>query len=593
MILAERNHVEIYKKLSPAVVGLACSGTFPLLGRESTFTGTGVVISPDGLILTSATVAPKDAHDIKVYFTDGRVRNATLKHFDQASEGVLLKVEATGLTSMRVADSAGCQAGDPVYSWGNPYLTIEKDGVVSLSAGTISGLYSLSSVDVESRYLGPVIETDAAINPGSDGGPLTDAEGSLIGIQSLAFSKTRWLGISIPTRRLMDAMPELAALKPVRPAPLSGELARAWAPQKALAEAASAAGKATVAIRVMREDETEEPPADRGAEVLKPEKPIPNDDLRAAFESSRPSRGSASGFIVRPEGIIVTAAFNVSDSTETNAKDEAAPAPPETPRPPAPFPRRPRRAKPPDKPAKIAKIFVYLPDGSRSEATLLGMDVFSDLAVLKLAAPAGKTFPHVELAPAADLKQGSYIAVLGRSEAPGGVTINSGRVSARGRFEQTCCEISPLINFGNLGGPVIDLQGRVVGMATHLGEKTPWRQNCGVGFMLQGEQIQKALPDLLAGRTLSRPKRAFLGVQGDMAAQDVTGVRLVQVVPRSAADKAGLRKGDIILDIDGAPVHDWLGLLSVMHSARPGQTVKIKIRRGAQEMTLPVELGEN
>ena len=80
----EEPHAALFKRLSAAVVGIGCTGTTSS-GAPSGFYGTGVVVSPDGLVLTDLTVVPKDGRDVKVYFTDGRVMAAELKRVDAPS----------------------------------------------------------------------------------------------------------------------------------------------------------------------------------------------------------------------------------------------------------------------------------------------------------------------------------------------------------------------------------------------------------------------------------------------------------------------------------------------------------------------------
>ena len=580
----EQAHVDIYKKLAASVVGINCK--FPASGTRpaGSMFGTGTVISSDGLVLTDTTVVPKDAEEIKVYFIDGNVRTGVLKQSDESSESALIKVEASGLTFMTLADSNECKVGDPVYSWGNPYFTIKNDGAVSLSTGAISGIYNVCSVDNQSRYMGRILETDAAVNPGSDGGPLTDASGNLIGIMSLAFSRTRWLGLAIPSRRVIDALPELKSLHLVKRMALNGPAVQAWAFQSALQLVSENAAKATVGVRVTREDEKEEPAANRRLEELKPQEIVPSEpaNIRALKEARRPTQGVSSGFIIDPKGLVITSAFNLDVSSAIN----------ETP---VPLINRTNgKLKANQKyleKHKRQKIYVYLPDGIRVEASLLAEDKYFDLAVLQLKGKAGTVYPYVQLETDANLLQGSSVAVLGRSESPGDVTLNVGRVSATKRIKDTCCQISALINYGNQGGPVIDLQGRIIGMASHLAEQTPWRQNCGVGFMLQSSVIQKILPDLMAGKKVAQPKFASLGVQGDMGALDVNGARIIRVTPLGPAANAGLKEGDIIIEFDGVVIEDWLGLLRILHEQEPGQTVSLKIVRKNEKLEINIELG--
>jgi serine protease Do len=184
------------------------------------------------------------------------------------------------------------------------------------------------------------------------------------------------------------------------------------------------------------------------------------------------------------------------------------------------------------------------------------------------------------------------VAALGRSEMPGDYTLNSGPVSATNRFQGACNQINLMLNYGNLGGPVVDLEGRLVGLAVQLGPRTAWRQNCGVAFMLNAPTIRQILPDLQAGKTLERPARPYLGVQSDIGALDVKGARVNQVMPDTAASEAGIRKGDIIIQFNGQAIEDWEGLVRAIQAAKVGDTVKIKLRRGEEELEVEAVMGQ-
>ena len=238
---------------------------------------------------------------------------------------------------------------------------------------------------------------------------------------------------------------------------------------------------------------------------------------------------------------------------------------------------------------KIKQIYIYLPDGTRADAMLVSKDEYYDLAVLKVEPTALGKMKPIEWAPK-PLSQGAAIAVLGRSEPPGRITLNSGSVSAVGRYEGSCTQISGLIDYGNLGGPVIDLDGHVVGMAVHLNEKTPWRQNCGVGFMLNADMNAKVLQDLLAGKKPSRPGRPFLGLESDPTG-DVKGAKIRSVTLKGPAALAGLMAGDMITVFDAKPVENWPTLLLALHSKKPGDTIKLTIKRADKDMTFDLKLG--
>jgi S1-C subfamily serine protease len=553
-------HTHIYRQLASAVVGITCKRKDQRPDEPGEFFGTGTVVSPNGLILTATTVVPEDGENIKVYFVDGRVMPAEIRQVDKATEGVLLRIKAEKLTCMKLADSSTCKVGDPAYSWGNPFHTIMKDGMVSLSTGTISGIYDLSSVDDESRYVGPVLETDAALNPGSDGGPLTDADGNLIGIQSLAFSRTRWLGEVIPVHRVAANMPELKAVGLTAKVSFDAAQSRAWAIERAMPKAVENVAAATVSIRVVYEGSKAKIPDRRADDKLETLAPYPRDARRNMRELMRPADAYASGVIVEPEGIVVTSAYNLSE--------------------------------PAGKKAKVKAIYVFLADGARVEAKLLGQDSFYDLAVLQLPGEAGKTYDSAPLASNGHLTTGKYVAVLGRSESPGSLTLNSGPVSATNRYQGSCSQINTMVNYGNLGGPVVDLRGQLVGLTVRLTERTPWRQNCGVAFMLNADTLRTILPDLKAGKKLEPPLRPYLGVEGDIGALDIKGARINRVRNGSPAEAAGIKNKDVIVKFNGVAVEDWPGLVRAIQSAKVDQTVKVKLRRGDQEVEVEVTLGK-
>ena len=547
---AETAHVDIYKKLAPAVVGIICKGKMPN-GMPGAYYGTGEVISADGLILTDVTVIPQDATEIKIYFTDGKILPAEMKAFDAKSEGVLLKADGKNLPFMKLADTTKCTVGEPVYSWGNPHASIQRDGMVSLSTGAISGIYDLSSVDNQSRYIGPVIETDAAVNPGSDGGALTDADGNLVGIMSLGFSRTRWLGVAIPIARLTEGLPDLKKLPMASPPVLTGTRADVWAERIAFAELQAATAPSTVAVWPVFEGDAP-PPEKRGSDELKALDAYPETEIRAALEAHRPANSAGAGFVIDKDGTVLTSAAVLAGNLKT--------------------------------------VFVFLPDGTRVEAKLLGADEFYDTAVLKF-----EPTPAMKLKPidwsTAKLAQANMVAVLGRSETPGRLTVNAGTVSGAGRYENTCLQISALIDYGNLGGPVIDLSGKVAGMAVHLNDKTPWRQNCGVGFMLTADRLKLIVTDLKAGRKTEHPARPLLGVEADNLGNDVKGARIKNAPPTGPAGTAGIQKGDTIVGFEAKPIDDWLSLLMALHDKKPGELVKVKVKRAEKEMVFDVKLG--
>ena len=579
----ELKHTEVFSKYGPAVVGIACKGKLTRAGgREGGFSGTGALVSADGLIVSTTTTVPSDAHDIKVYFTDGHVRSAELKEVDVKTESALIKVDVKDAPYMKVSNSADYKVGDAVYTWGNPFSSLQIDGGISFSAGNISGLYVACSADNQSRYCGPVIETDAAVNPGSDGGPLTDSDGNLIGVLSLAYSRTRWLGLAIPSA---DIAGKLKLFKPLmasrRVSPLSGERSQATALQAAFEEAAVNAGKGVLGLRIVRENDKEEAPASYQSYTA-PTSTTDDASDRADLEVRRPPNAFASAFLISSDGLALTAYFNI-DPTQglLLSQDKHV---------------RPQKGRKQNAGATdallngVKKIYAYTADGTRYEAKLLGVSKTHDLAALKLDLPAGVKLPHLDFDTSAPMVSGVSVAILGRSEAPGGLTLNAGRISALHRYRETCCQINALLNYGNMGGPVIGLDGKVLGMAAHLSTETEWRQNCGVGFMLQAEEIKKALPQLAAGKNVESKKPGFLGVEGDDGGTE--GAHIKGVLPGKAAALAGLKEGDSIIEYNGKKINAWMDLVNTTRALNAGDTARLKVKRGTETLDLSVKLGE-
>ncbi len=570
-------NTEIYKKFGPAVVGIVCYGPIAREGgNQGGFSGTGAVVSADGWVVTTTTTVPKGAHDIKVYFSDGHIRSAEFKEADESTESSMIKIDLKDAPCMKISNSSDYKVGDAVYTWGNPYNSIQTDGGISFSSGNISGLYKTNSADDQSRYQGPVIETDAAVNPGSDGGPLTDSEGNLIGVLTLAYSRTRWLGLAIPSADIASKLSSFKALMSSRRVAPGGKDGQATALQAAFEESAARTGKGVLCLRVVREGDDEQAPADLKDYVANEFKAT--DESRGDYEVRRPLNEFASAIVVSAEGAAITSLFNVDDKkgrTQSAGRNRGA---------------RPDRK---DSAAvnSVKNIYAYTADGKRYEAKLLGTSKSYDLAAIKLDLPAGTKLDPVEFDTATPLFTGISVAILGRSEAPGGLTLNTGLVSAIHRYRDTCSQINSLLNYGNLGGPVIGLDGKVLGMAAHLSTETEWRQNCGVGFMLHAANIKKVLPDLVAGKNIPEKRPGFLGVMGDKDS-DVEGARVQEALAGMPAAIGGIKAGDVIVECNGKKIANWAELVGITTSLNSGDVVKLKVKREAVTLDLTVTLGE-
>ena len=233
-------------------------------------------------------------------------------------------------------------------------------------------------------------------------------------------------------------------------------------------------------------------------------------------------------------------------------------------------------------------------DGEPIEAELLGADPSVDLALLKVdPADVDGELEPLELGASENLRPGDPAIAIG---SPFGLTgtVTAGIVSALGRTIQApngfsisgAIQTDAAINPGNSGGPLLDEQGRVIGVNSQI-RTDGGNANSGVGFAVPVDEIKRSLPALERGED---PKRAFLGVSSGPAPDG--GAQVGGVVADGPAAKAGVREGDVIMEINDQPVRDPDDISAVVNSRRPGDDVRIVVERDGERRTLTVTLGE-
>jgi S1-C subfamily serine protease len=233
-------------------------------------------------------------------------------------------------------------------------------------------------------------------------------------------------------------------------------------------------------------------------------------------------------------------------------------------------------------------------NGEPIDAELLGADPSADLAVLKVdPEDVGDELHPLELGASEDLRPGDPVIAIG---SPFGLegTVTSGIVSALGRTIQApngfsisgAIQTDAAINPGNSGGPLLDEQGRVIGVNSQI-RTGGANANTGVGFAVPVDEIKRSLPALQKGQ---EPERAFLGVSSGPAPEG--GAEVGGVVENGPAARAGLRAGDTIVEIADQPVRDPDDVSAVVNARRPGDEVRVVVERGGERRTLTVTLGE-
>jgi S1-C subfamily serine protease len=240
--------------------------------------------------------------------------------------------------------------------------------------------------------------------------------------------------------------------------------------------------------------------------------------------------------------------------------------------------------------ARTIEVFLNGEENGRA-ADLIGMNSAEDVALVKIRNASG--LPTAELGRSADLRVGDSVIAIGNALNLGATaTVTEGIVSALNREIQApgvdldgLIQTDAAINPGNSGGPLVDAQGRVVGVDTAVAGDA---QN--IGFALAIDNVKPIIEALRAGKGTTSTvagQQAFLGV----TLEDATGgAGVAQVVDGSPADDAGLRAGDVITKVDSTTVSSSADAVSAIRSHEVGDTVTITWTRNGRTMTGKAEL---
>jgi serine protease Do len=189
--------------------GLSGSGFSPF-GAPTSGIGSGVIITPNGYILTNRHVV-EGAQTLSVALENGKTYPATLIEESKTKDLALIKIDATGLTPAKIGDSDKIQVGQTAIAIGSPLGTYTE----TVTKGIVSGLGRSITVQDEITgkpvHMDGLIQTDAAINPGNSGGPLMDAAGNVVGINTAVAASAEGLGFAIPIQDASDLLAKATA----------------------------------------------------------------------------------------------------------------------------------------------------------------------------------------------------------------------------------------------------------------------------------------------------------------------------------------------------------------------------------------------
>lgn len=244
-------------------------------------------------------------------------------------------------------------------------------------------------------------------------------------------------------------------------------------------------------------------------------------------------------------------------------------------------------------------IKVTLDDGTEVPATLVGADPKSDLAVLKIDAP--HPLATVSWGDSATLRAGDQILAIGNPFGIG-TTVTAGIVSARGRDLHSgpyddFIQIDAPINHGNSGGPLVDLQGHVVGINTAI--FSPNGGSVGVGFAIPSDQAQNVVAKLIKDGAIAH---GFIGVQIQPVTADVadaiglakaSGALVANVSDGTPASEAGVKAGDVITALGGTAISSPRDLSRMVADLTPGAKESLTVWRSGQSQDLKITVAAN
>lgn len=243
------------------------------------------------------------------------------------------------------------------------------------------------------------------------------------------------------------------------------------------------------------------------------------------------------------------------------------------------------------------KITVVMHDGKELDATLVGSDPHTDIAIIKID---GKDLPFLTLGNSDEMDIGEWVVAIG-SPFQLQASLTVGVISAKGRQDLRITDLEDFIqtdaaiNPGNSGGPLLNLTSEVIGINTAIVSRTGGYM--GIGFAVPSNMAKNIMSQIMEKGSVTR---GFLGVSLQPVDKDIAeafglekaeGALVSEVVKDSPADKAGIKQGDVIIEYNNTPVKSLGSFRNEISLMPPGSEVELKINRKGQIMTIPVSLG--
>jgi S1-C subfamily serine protease len=558
------------------------------VGPEESGWSSGVIVTGDGLVLSdgdagivfaldpSGARADRRLAEVEVWVPDGaggkRVYEGTVLARDRGVDTSLIRVRGVppeGFPHLEPRPSAGLATGEFGFAAG---CALDADRAVrpSVTAGTLAAITpdTLRGPDAPPAW----VHSTASVVLGANGGPFVDLDGRLVGTISTYGDPSdpsnphQYLGRIVPMDRVARTLRVVEEAKSLF-AYLEGggeESPPADGPAAALARRVRRAAKRARPWVVSLTVERRAPVASRapvGEETLEPPR----------------YAGPASGVCVSSDGLVATALYNLAnpaalveplwepgsgESVEAGLAD-------------------------------IRSIRVAWPGGPTLPARLVSHDPRLGVALLQAdlaGAPEGFRPEVVRAAPAESYESGRFVVAVGSpyGTGPAPPLVTTGILSKRHRDDAAAAwrgtwQIDAAVTDGNAGGAAVDLEGDFLGILA-IWHPAQHGRASGVGFVVPWGRIQRALPDLVAGRV---PRRALLGVRFAPGIEPRVGA----IVPGTAAARAGLLAGDLLLTIDRERLSTAAEAVQVLGFRREGDRIRLEFLRAGARVERRLVLG--
>ncbi|THD37896.1 MAG: Do family serine endopeptidase [Sphingomonas sp.] len=279
---------------------------------------------------------------------------------------------------------------------------------------------------------------------------------------------------------------------------------------------------------------------------------------------TREGQSLGSGFIISPDGYVVTNAHVITAAASG---------------------------------AKVESITITLADRKEYVARVIGSDTTSDLALLKIDAT---NLPFVKFGDSTRARVGDWVIAIGNPFGLGG-TVTAGivsalhRVTGQGGAYDRFIQTDAAINKGNSGGPMFDMNGNVIGINSQI--FSPSEGSVGIGFAIPAEAAKPIIDTMMKGGKI---QRGYLGVGRQAVDEDIAaslgipkdkGELIGRVEPGQAADKAGVKQGDVIIAVNGQEVNSQQTLSYLVANLAPGSTARLSVLRDGKPLTLNAVIG--